>query len=226
MKRILYILLGVITLSACQQYVQHGQEECILELSVARADMPVVATRAIDEDLAITIFDDKGNEFLSYPAGEVPSKIIMKPGLFAVRAYTDNQNTWHTANDGKGEGCYYASQLVQMEADYQTRLTMSVPMTNYAVGVELPDLFDELFTSYQLALKSGSRETIIREGEKAYFSVADGGFTYTLSATNTDGVTYSYSPKSLTDVQIGKCYLLTYSYGFDDVPIAKVDVCE
>ena len=213
MKRILYILLGVFSLTACQQHELSGNEECVLELTIVRADVPVVATRAIDADLAVTILDDKGMEYLHYPAGEVPSKIVLKPGLFIVRAYTDNQNTWHTANDGKGEGCYNATQLIQMEADRATRLTMDVSMTNYAVGLELPELFDELFTSYQFTLKNGDREVVIRDGEEAYFSVADGGFTYALSATNADGVSNAHAPVEIASVQSGKKYLVSYDYG-------------
>ena len=224
MKRTLYILLGFFSLTACQQQTLLDQAECVLELSVSRVDAPMVATRSVDSDLAITILDDKGKEYLHYPAGEAPGKIVLKPGLFTVRAYTDNQNTWHTANGGKGAGCYYATQLVQMEADRATRLTMDIPMTNYAVGVELPELFDEMFASYQLTLKSGNREVGIQEGERAYFSLADGGFTHALSVTNTDGVTHSYAPRTFTDVQSGKCFLLSYSYGFEDVPIAKVNI--
>ena len=213
MKRILYILLGIFTLSACQQHDLSGNEECVLELTIVCADVPVVDTRAIDADLAVTILDDKGQEYLRYSAGEVPDKIVLEPGLFAVRAYTDNQTTWHTANNGKGEGCYYASQLVQMEADRATRLTMAVPMTNYAVGLELPELFDELFTSYQFTLKNGAREVVLRDGEEAYFSVADGGFTYELSAVNADGVSNAHDPIEIASVQSGKKYLISYDYG-------------
>ena len=213
MKRILYILLGIFTLSACQQHELPEHEECVLELTIVCADVPVVATRAIDADLAVTILDDKGQEYLRYSAGEVPNKIVLEPGLFAVRAYTDNQTTWHTANNGKGEGCYYASQLVQMEADRATRLTMAVPMTNYAVGLELPELFDELFTSYQFTLKNGAREVVLHDGEEAYFSVADGGFTYALSAVNADGVSNAHDPIEIASVQSGKKYLISYDYG-------------
>ena len=213
MKRILYILLGIFTLSACQQHDLSGNEECVLELTIVCADVSVVDTRAIDADLAVTILDDKGQEYLRYSAGEVPNKIVLEPGLFAVRAYTDNQTTWHTANNGKGEGCYYASQLVQMEADRATRLTMAVPMTNYAVGLELPELFDELFTSYQFTLKNGAREVVLRDGEEAYFSVPDGGFTYALSAVNADGVSNAHDPIEIASVQSGKKYLISYDYG-------------
>jgi hypothetical protein len=100
-----------------------------------------------------------------------------------------------------------------MEADHATRLTMVVPMTNYAVGLELPELFDELFDSYQFTLKNGSREVAIREGEEAYFSVSDGGFTYALSTVNADGVSNAHAPTEITSVQSGKKYLISYDYG-------------
>lgn len=217
MKRILYILLGVFSLTACQQHELPEHEGCVLELDIVCAHVPTVTTRAIDADLTVIILDDKGKEYLRYSAGEVPDRIVLEPGLFAVRVYTDNQTTWHTANNGKGEGCYYASQLVQMEADRATRLTMSVPMTNYAVGVELPDLFDELFSSYQLTLRSGNREVVILEGEEAYFSVSDGGFTYALSTVNADDVSNTHEPVEVTAVQSGKKYLISYNYGLKAV---------
>ena len=213
MKRALYTILSILALVACQQseHLQQGGE-CILELEVARAGKPSVTSRAVDADLAVTILDANGEEYLYYPAGAIPKKIVLEPGEFTVCAHTDNQTTWHTANGGKGEPCYFASQQVEMEYDYRTRITMSVPMTNYAVGVGLPEFFDDLFNSHQFILKSGSREVAIQEGEKAYFDLSDGGFYYALSATNTDGVSHTHSPVWFFDVQGGKHYLLRYHY--------------
>lgn len=217
MKRLLYILLGVFALTACQQHAEQGVGECVLELDVVRANVPVVATRAIDADLAVTVLDAGGAEYVSYSAGEVPQKIVLEPGTFTVCAYTDNQESWHTANDGRGEGCYYASQQIEMEYDHFIRLTMSVPMTNYAVGLELPELFGELFTSYQFTLKNGTREVILRDGEEAYFSVADGGFTYALSTVNADGANNAHDFIEVDSVQSGKKYLISYDYGLKAV---------
>lgn len=213
MKRILYTILSVLTLVACQQSERLEQGgECVLELEVSRADKPVVASRAVEEDLAVTVLDANGEEFLYFPAGTVPKKIVLEPGVFTVCAHTENLTTWHTANDGKGEPCYFASQRVEMEFDHRTRISISVPMTNYAVGVELPDLFDVLFGNYRFALKSGNREVTVREGEKAYFDLSDGGFFYALSVINTDGVSHAHSPIWFFDVQGGKHYLLRYHY--------------
>lgn len=216
MKRILYTILSILTLVACRQsgYLEQGGE-CVLELEVSRADKPVVASRAVEEDLAVTVLDANGEEYLYFPAGAVPKKIVLEPGVFTVCAHTENLTTWHTANDGKGEPCYFAGQRVELEYDHRTRISISVPMINYAVGVELPDLFDNLFGSYRFTLKSGSREVAVREGEKAYFDLSDGGFFYTLSATNADGVSHTHSPVWFFDVQGGKHYLLRYHYDSD-----------
>ena len=224
MKRILYVILVFIAFSSCQQHVlpEQGEGTCALELNITRADVPVVASRAIDADLAVRILDANGKEYLHYPAGEVPDRIVMEPGLFAVCAYTDNQETWHMANNGKGEACYYSSLLVSVEYDRTIRVSMSVPMTNYAVRADFPEKFEELFSAYQITLKSGSREVVVLEGENAYFSEADGGFTHALSVTNIDGVTHSYSPRPFANVQSGRCYLLSYSYGLDDAVKAEV----
>lgn len=210
MKRILYILLGALTLTACQSELDEGG--CVLELDIVRANVPVVYTRGVDADLAISIRDANGQERAYYSAGNIPNNITLNSGTFTVCAYTENQRTWHTANNGKGEACYFAEQSVTMEYDQKTYMTMEVPMTNLAIGVEFPDLFDDLFSSYQFNLKSGDREVTIQEGEKAYFSVSDEGFSYALSATNIDGVTHTQPAKQITDVESGKCYLLQYHY--------------
>lgn len=214
MKRILYILLGLVAFASCQQLdtFEHLGGECILELDIARVGRPIVASRAVDEGLAITILDAQGTEYCHYPAGNIPKKIVLEPGFFTVCAHTENQSDWHTAHGGKGEACYFASQQVEMQYDHRTRISMSVPMINYAVEVDLPELFENLFSSYQFILKSGEREVSIHEGEKAYLDLSDGGFTYKLSATNTDGVSHAHSPIWFFDVQGGKHYLLRYHY--------------
>ena len=210
MKRILYIFLGVLTLTACQPELSEG--ECVLELDIVRANVPIVHTRGVDADLAISIRDANGQERAYYLAGNIPNIITLNSGTFTICAYTENQTTWHTANNGKGEACYFAEQSVTMEYDQKTYITMEVPMTNLAIGIEFPELFDDLFSSYQFNLKSGNREVAIQEGEKAYFSVTDEGFSYALSATNIDGVSHTQPAKQITNVESGKCYLLQYQY--------------
>ena len=85
-------------------------------------------------------------------------------------------------------------------------------MTNYAVTLTLPDLFNTLFKSYTFSLSSGNRNVSIQEGEKAYFAVPD-AFTYKLTATNNDDKTNSHSTIEYPDVEAGKLYNIKYVYG-------------
>ena len=217
MKRLIYILLTIICLTACQQeQLQPSQGRGVLELDLQRMGRPTVITRAVDDDLTVDILKD-GVLYngMHFTPGNVPVKIVLEPGLFTIRAYTDNQDSWKTANGGKGESCYMAETTVEMEEDMVKRLTLQVPMTNYAVSLELPEFFNNLFRSYVFTLKSGGRTTTIKEGEKAYFDPADQGFSYALSATNTDGNTHAHSAINFPDVAAGKLFTLRYSYDSD-----------
>lgn len=226
MKRLcIYIIMCAFALVSCQQDIPvPSQSNAVLELDLLRAGRPVVSTRAVADGLAVEILKD-GTEYMSYAAGQVPKKIVLEPGTFTVRAYSPNQNgAWKTENYGKGAGCYYAETTVQMEYDAVTRLKLDVPMTNYAVGLQLPEMFDILFNptgkpfpeSYTFTLKSGDREEVtIKEGERAYFDVDDGGFSYALKATNNDNNTHQHSAINFTEVSAGKLFTIKYDYSND-----------
>lgn len=217
MKYPIYILLSIVLFTACRQdELPPTDGKAVLELDLLPGGRPQIGgTRAVDDDLAVSIYRQDGTLFVQYPVGTVPKKIVLEPGSFKVVAYTENQETWQSANEGKGEACYYAEASVQMEFDKTVYLTLNVPMTNYAVGLQLPDLWDLLFSAYTFRLKSGDRTVVIRQGERAYFDLADGGFSYALSATNTDGRTSSHSYINYTEVEAGKLYTLSYHYDSD-----------
>ena len=217
MKHLIYILLSIVLFTACQQDESAPTDgKAVLELNLSRVGRPqITGTRAVDEDLAVSIYKQDGSLVSQYPAGAVPKKIVLEPGTFKVVAYTENQETWQTANGGKGAACYYAEASVEMEFDKIVYLTLNVPMSNYAVSLQLPDLWDTLFRSYTFTLRSGSRTTAIKAGERAYFAVPDGGFSYALRATNTDGRTSSHSAIEYKDISSGKLYTLRYSYDSD-----------
>ena len=216
MKRLIFILLSIVLFSACQQEELVPKGEAILELDLSCVGRPQMeVSRAVDQDLAVSVYKQDGSLFVQYPAGGVPKKIVLEPGTFKVVAFTDNQSNWQTANGGKGVACFYDETTVEMEEDMVKRLQMRVPMTNYAVGLQLPELWDMLFRSYTFRLKSGGRTVVISQGERAYFDLADGGFSYALSATNTDGRTSSHSAINYTDVMAGKLYTLSYHYDSD-----------
>ena len=199
-------------LTSCQQEQLSPTGQAVLELELLYAGRPIVSTRAVDADLDVVIYKADGTPYKQFAAGNVPAKITLEPGVFRIAAYTDNQSSWPSANDGKGAACHYGDTLITMENDMVFRLSMEVPATNYAVGLQLPDRFNDLFRSYTFTLKSGSRTVTIQEGEKAFFDIADGGFTYALSATNTDGKTNAHSAIEFPDVEAGKLFTLHYSY--------------
>lgn len=201
--------------AACQQDELQPTGQAILELELIRAGRPTATTRAVDEDLAVAIFYADGAPFKQYNPGEIPSKIVLAPGRFRIVAYTDNQSSWPSANSGRGAACHYGDTIITMENDMVFRLHMEVPATNYAVGLQLPNRFNDLFRSYTFTLKSGTRTTTISEDQKAYFDIADGGFSYALSATNTDGKTSAHSAIDFPDVAKGKLFTVRYSFDSD-----------
>ena len=218
MKRtLLYIHLILLALASCQSEIPVPEQgDCYLELNLSRVGVAKRQTRTIDNDLALKILDNKGDVYIQYRAGSVPNKLVLSPGTFTVIAYTENQENWSKANEGRGEACYYGSCQVEMFFDQTTYANLQVPMTNYAVSLTLPEYFHDFFPSYTFSLKSGFRSTSINEGEKAYFDAEEGGFTYQLTATNTDQITHHTSRITYKKVESGKLYNMTYYYGTDD----------
>lgn len=220
MKRTLlyiYIQLILLALTSCQSELPVPEQgDCYLELNLSRVGVAKRQTRAIDNDLALKILDNKGDIYVQYRAGSVPNKLVLSPGIFTVIAYTENQDDWTKANDGRGEACYYGSCQVEMAFDQTTYANLQVPMTNYAVSLALPEYFHDFFPSYTFSLNSGERHTKVKEGEKAYFDAEEGGFTYQLTATNTDQITHHTTPITYKKVESGKLYQMTYYYGTDD----------
>lgn len=218
MKRtLLYILLILLALTSCQSELPVPEQgDCYLELNLSRVGVAKRQTRAIDNDLALKILDNKGDIYVQYRAGSVPNKLVLSPGIFTVIAYTENQDDWTKANDGRGEASYYGSCQVEMAFDQTTYANLQVPMTNYAVSLALPEYFHNFFPSYTFSLNSGERHTKVKEGEKAYFDAEEGGFTYQLTATNTDQITHHTTPITYKKVESGKLYQMTYYYGTDD----------
>lgn len=213
----LYIVAYLLALASCQSELPIPEQgNCYLELNLSRIGVAKRQTRAIDNDLALKILNENGEMFIQYPAGSVPHKLVLAPGIFTVVAYTENQDDWSKANDGRGEACYYGSCQVEMAFDQTTYANLQVPMTNYAVSLALPEYFHDFFPWYSFSLKSGFRQTTIKEGEKSYFDAEEGGFTYQLTATNTDQITHHTSAINYKKVEKGKCYQMTYYYGTDD----------
>ncbi len=221
MKSTYYIYaIAALALSSCAQEELLTKEAGTgtLQLSVSTRPLPqVVTTRAVDAGLVVDLYQSDGTLYKHFDAGEVPDRIELQAGeLYTVKVYTDNQQTWQTANNGAGEACYQGETTVTVGRDEMVSCVYQVPMTNYAVTFTLPELFDQLFTSKTFTLTSGERTVVLKEaGDKAYFSLADKGFKYQLQATNTDGKTSRHSVIEYPDVMAGKLFNVKYIYSTD-----------
>ena len=165
MKRTLYyIQLILLALTSCQSEIPVPEQgDCYLELNLSRKGVAKRQTRAIDNDLALKILNENGEVYTQYRAGSVPHKLVLSPGTYTVVAYTENQDNWSKANDGRGEACYYGSCQVEMAFDQTTYANLQVPMTNYAVTLALPEYFHDFFPSYTFSLKIA--ETVKQRGQ-------------------------------------------------------------
>lgn len=216
MRNVLYILLCVAwLLVSCQGNDVIPEEPAMgrLELSLSKNGRPVLRTRSIDSDLTIVITNDK-NSSTTYQGSTMAELLELPAGNYSIKAFTDNQESWINANNGKGEGCYYIESSFEVKEDQTTRIDLNVPMTNYAVTLTLPELFYDLFSSYTFTVKSGTRSINIEEGEKAYFK-ANLGFSYRLEAMNIDNVTHNHTFYPVDDVVGGKLYNIQYIYDTD-----------
>ena len=216
MKHTLYIYITAFLLSALTCGCSHQEEPLLpqgsgtLSLQLHRVGC-MTETRAVSSELAVTIVGTDG-PVATFAPGQVPDKIKLEPGSYDLFAYTDNQETWEQDNEGRGSACHWGTTSFSISYDNVTYVDMQVPMTNYAVSLTLPPLFEQLFVSHSLKLTCGSRTTSIRQGEKAYFDPANGGFSYMLTATNNDEITHSTATVMHREVESGKCYTLTYYY--------------
>ena len=208
---------AALTVSCSQEaLVPESKGTGMVVLNVSTGHTPQVATRTVDDDLTIELWDGNGSMYKKFQPGQVPDKIQLQADVvYTVRAFTDNQSDWQTANSGKGAACYFGETTVQVAEDETVYCTYRVPMTNYAVTLTLPELFDQLFKNYTFLLTSpGRTDVVLREGEKAYFETGK-AFAYKLTATNNDNKTSSHSVITYPDTQAGKLYNIKYIYGSD-----------
>ncbi len=214
MRKSLHCILGVLLMASCQSeeiMPDVTAAKGVLQLNLEQEGMPYV-TRSVSDGLALTILDGKGTVCGQYKAGAVPSSITLDAGEYTLRAYSDNQDSWQTANSGLGEVCYWGETTVNVIKDQTSTCTYKVPVTNYGVMLNLPSLFSTLFTSYTFTVSSGARSVSLQDGQTAFFST-DAGFSYTLLVTNNEDVTNTHSASQVSTVDAGKIYKISYSYG-------------
>ena len=222
MKRIwLYtICLGLVGLFACQQEdlpsVGETGSLSLENMTVEVANTESISTRAVDNDLYVEISsrDVAAEVTLKYnPADDIPSKIELGAGRYALKIYNDTTLLDKTP-------VFYKDTIFDIEAGKVNYLSVKVPMINWGVQLDLPQNFadwfnEENYTFTVKVRKAGEEKTVeLKNEEIAYFPHSnDVTLSYQLIATNTDGEHFDSEVITYGEaLSPGTIYVITYDY--------------
>ena len=207
---LVYIATLCLLLTACQQeeLPQGAQALGYLSLSaveVEAGDVQLISTRAEDTDDLIVVLTPKDG------SGEVTKcecseMISCQPGTYKLEIYTEN---YETANDNAPKYHYVHEKDVVITEGNETKVgSISVPMINFGVKLQLPEGFDTWFPTYTFTVN----EKELKNGETVYFDYSsDAKITYTLTATNTDNEPVKTDEKTYEKaIEKGTIYVITY----------------
>ena len=210
MKHTLLYIATLFLLTACQQeeLPQGAQALGYLSLSaveVEAGDVQLISTRAEDTDDLIVVLTPKDG------SGEVTKcecseMISCQPGTYKLEIYTEN---YETANDNAPKYHYVHEKDVVITEGNETKVgSISVPMINFGVKLQLPEGFDTWFPTYTFTVN----EKELKNGETVYFDYSsDAKITYTLTATNTDNEPVKTDEKAYDKaIEKGTIYVITY----------------
>ena len=222
MKRIwLYtICLGLVGLFACQQEdlpsVGETGSLSLENMTVEVANTESISTRAVDNDLYVEISsqDVTPEVTLKYnPGDNIPSKIELGAGRYALKIYNDTTLLDKTP-------VFYKDTIFDIEAGKVNYLSVKVPMINWGVQLDLPQNFadwfnEENYTFTVKVRKAGEEKTVeLKNEEIAYFPHSnDVTLSYQLIATNTDGEHFDSEVITYGEaLSPGTIYVITYDY--------------
>jgi len=219
MKRNIFYLLFAILLSACQQEELPPAEQALGYLSIENLSVEVknlnyVSTRAVENDLCVEIWQNGqllGDEY-KYPAGEVPSSIVLKAGSYTLKAY-------NTESYQEGQPWYYAEKEFSITEGDINHITVEVPLKNIGVRLSFPEEYKAYFDYTFIITQDGAPSQTINDedgSEKTcYFeSISNGTISYTMNGTNEDGdyFTGEHTHGELPDdAKDGNIYVVTYN---------------
>lgn len=215
MKRTLfYIITILLVLTGCSSYDELAPGTLELTLSVEQPVSATVSTRTVPAALQVEIWtSDRSSRLHQFAPGQSARQLTLDAGQYLLIAFTPNYQSSY-ANDNLGEAKYYAEQTFSILPNVVNRISCSVPMTNTAVCLTLPEGFDTWFKSSTFSVKqqATSRSVTLKEGETAYFDCVEGSadLLYTLTTINTDDELNTDSG-TLT-ASAGTLYQITYSW--------------
>lgn len=217
MKQFLYILSFLFFATSCNTDINQaaGVGKGMLALQEVSVMYPNQETigRGIDNDLAIQVLkaDNTPVTGMTYAAGsQIPNKLELNAGNYKLFAYTENQTSWRDDNNGLGVAVFALTEPFTIEEDWVTYLNLKVPMLNYGVSIQMPDNINEWFSDYTLTVEEGNRSVPIKAYETAYFD--NESLQIVLSATNIEGEHYELPARTISNLEAGKLYNITYSF--------------
>lgn len=223
-QNILCILSLLLLLAGCQQEevfeVSEGKGTLVLEsLSVRTGNINTVLTRAVANDLYVEIWQDgKLLDGRKYEPGKVPDTLDLPAGSYLLKAYNQAYNEmsgWENTN--LGAAAFSVEKNFTIVAGDINYLSVTVPMVNTGVSLQLPDGFAEQFPTSLFTVKAGERSVEIPDGKTAYFP-SDVKISYTLSAENTDQE-HQESSGAIDEPKSGTIYVITYDYATEETRI-------
>lgn len=196
MKETIYIkiiCLLLLVMTACsQEELPNGEEGSgylSLNVAISEAQEKMVYTKAVEMpevELKVEIWQNGAvYDNHSYTLTTVPAKIPLEKGNYTLTIYNDVAKS---ADKNSGPRYEYSQDFTIEENKTTDLKTIKMKMQNFAIGLSLPDGFDDWFTDYTFTLSVGDVTKTLRSGEIAYFDMDDTlqNFTYQLKATNHD----------------------------------------
>lgn len=149
----------------------------------------------------------------TYTAGDAAlnAPISLPAGTYRLVAHTPVLT--EADNENAGNAIYSVQQEFQISKNATTNLTgLVAKQINMGIMVTYADYFEEGFSNITLTLNSTSGRTVTLTGtgktQLYYFNIpANGMLSYTLTATNTDGETFTKGPVNLLTPDAKNYYL-------------------
>ncbi len=185
-----------------------------VDLAQQRPSNITVTTRAVSQGLQVDVTDATRGDvyhFSEEDAEERLRALELKTGTYTLKAYSANHETTYTGSE-LGDEKWFASMIFSIENNKQTRIGLTVPMTNFGIRFQMPQGLDKWFTNQQFTVTYAGRTLTIPANGIAYFDVADGQeLSFQLTMKNTDGETFqTQSTRQANDINAGTMYTVTY----------------
>lgn len=220
LRRFLPLGLGILLWGACNDGPEpssFGQVRLDID---RRQPSTLYLTRAVSEDLTVHLRSGNGDVDLTLSGSEANTtlqKQQLPAGIYSLEAYTPGYDAVFSG-DRLGHAKWYGTRQFTVQAGQQTRVALTVPMTNFALRCLMPQNMNTLFTGVSMEVSYGSRTLTLPLGETLYLDVEEGAeLNLALHLTNADGESFTRRSR-LAAARIAANSLYTYRYTFSSQP--------